>query len=239
MSRKTLLTEAEVRQFLKLANIGPVGDAKLTEMYGIEEELPPEEEEEAPMDDMGDAEMDMGDAEMDMDAAEDDMGDAEMDMGAEPGGSQMVSVDDFLSALEGALEDVLGDEVTVDSDEEEADLEGGEEEMDDMAMDMDMAGDEEEEELPGMRDGMYEGTEEDVVNEVARRVAARLQAKEDKASMIDQLAEKIMKRMTSKQLTNLLQDDIITTLSSGYFFGGYCGPLVVIPFSVYVWVYNL
>jgi hypothetical protein len=197
MSRKTLLTEAEVRQFLKLANIGPVGDAKLTEMYGIEEELPPEEEEEAPMDDMGDAEMDMGDAEMDMDAAEDDLGDAEMDMDAEAGGGQMVSVDDFLSALEGALEDVLGDEVTVDSDEEEADLEGGEEEMDDMAMDMDMAGDEEEEELPGMRN-MYEGTEEDVVNEVARRVATRLQAKEDKASMIDQLAEKIMKRMTSK-----------------------------------------
>ena len=34
MSRKTLLTEAEVRQFLKLANIGPVGDAKVQEMYG-------------------------------------------------------------------------------------------------------------------------------------------------------------------------------------------------------------
>ena len=33
MSRKTLLTEAEVRQFLKLANIGPVGDAKVVEMY--------------------------------------------------------------------------------------------------------------------------------------------------------------------------------------------------------------
>ena len=33
MSRKTLLTEAEVRQFLKLANIGPVGDAKVEEMY--------------------------------------------------------------------------------------------------------------------------------------------------------------------------------------------------------------
>ena len=49
MSRKTLLTEAEVRQFLKLANIGPVGDVKLSEMYGIEEELPPEEEEEMPM----------------------------------------------------------------------------------------------------------------------------------------------------------------------------------------------
>ena len=198
MSRKTLLTEAEVRQFLKLANIGPVGDAKITEMYGIEEELPPEEEEDAAMDDMGEAEMDMGAAEDDLGGAEDELGDAEMDMDAEAGGGQMVSVDDFLSALEGALEDVLGDEVTVDSDEEEpeldADLEGGEDEM---AMDMDMGPEEEpmDEDPPGMR---YENAEEDVVNEVARRVAARLQAKEDKANMIDQLAEKIMNRMTSK-----------------------------------------
>jgi len=195
MSRKTLLTESEVRQFLKLANIGPVGDIKLSEMYGIEEELPPEEEEDIAMDDMGDAEMDM-------DAGEDDMGDAEMDMdmGAEAGGGQMVSVDDFLSALEGALEDVLGDEVTVDSDEEEpeldADLEGAEDEMD---MGMDMAPEEEpmDEEPPGTR-GMYEGTEEDVVNEVAKRVAAKLQRRGKKEDMVDRLAEKIMKRMTSK-----------------------------------------
>ena len=196
MSRKTLLTEAEVRQFLKLANIGPVGDAKITEMYGIEEELPPEEEEDAAMDDMGDAEMDMGAAEDDLGGAEDELGDAEMDMGAEAGGGQMVSVDDFLSALEGALEDVLGDEVTVDSDEEEpeldADLEGGEDEM---AMDMGPEEEPMDEDPPGMR---YENAEEDGVNEVARRVAARLQAKEDKANMIDQLAEKIMNRMTSK-----------------------------------------
>jgi hypothetical protein len=208
MSRKTLLTEAEVRQFLKLANIGPVGDAKITEMYGIEEELPPEEEEDAAMDDMGDAELDMGAAEDELGGAEDELGGAEddlggdeMDMGAEAGGGQMVSVEDFMGALERALEDVLDDEVDVDMDAEEP--EGAddlapedEEELGDMAMDM--AADEEEpmdEDPPGMR---YENAEEDIVNEVARRVAARLQAKEDKANMIDQLAEKIMKRLTSK-----------------------------------------
>ena len=198
MSRKTLLTESEVRQFLKLAAIGPVGDTKIQELYGIEEELPPEEEEDAAMDDMGDAELEMGATEDELGGVEDEMGDVEDDLGAEAGGSQMVSVDDFLSALEGALEDVLGDEVTVDSDEEEpemdADLEGAEDEM---ALDMDMAPEEEpvDEEPPGMR---YENTEEDIVNEVARRVAARLQAKEDKTNMIDQLAEKIMSRITSK-----------------------------------------
>jgi len=201
MSRKTLLTEAEVRQFLKLANIGPVGDAKITEMYGIEEELPPEEEEDAAMGDMGDAELDMGAAEDELGGAEDELGGDEMELGAEAGAGQMVSVEDFMGALERALEDVLDDEVDVDMDAEEP--EGAddlapedEEELGDMAMDM--GADEEEpmdEEPPGMR---YENSEEDVVNEVARRVAARLQAKEDKASMIDQLAEKIMKRLTSK-----------------------------------------
>jgi hypothetical protein len=213
MSRKNLLTESEVRQFLKLANIGPVGDAKLTEMYGIEEE-----EEDAPMDDMGDM-GDMGDAEMDMGDAEMDMDDAEMDMDADgDAGGQMVSVDDFLSALEGALEDVLGDEVTVDSDEEEDaadDLDDAEMDMGDAEMDMDdeepmmeMGADDDELEEQSKSDLADRGAgraaggrrldEEEVVNEVARRVAARLQAKESQENMIDQLAEKIMKRMTSK-----------------------------------------
>ena len=197
MSRKTLLTETEVRQFLKLANIGPVGDVKLSEMFGIDEQVPFEDEEDAAMD-LGAPGDDLGDAEMDMDAPEDDLEAPEDDLGAEAEGGQMVSVDDFLSALEGALEDVLGDEVTVDSDDEEAlDMDDeDEEEMGDMGMDM--AVDDEEalgEEPPGMR---YENSEEDVVNEVARRVAARLQQKENKENMVDQLAEKIMQRITSK-----------------------------------------
>lgn len=197
MSRKTLLTETEVRQFLKLANIGPVGDVKLSEMFGIDEQAPFEDEEDAAMD-LGAGDDDLGDAEMDLDAPEDDLDVPEDDLGAEAEGGQMVSVDDFLSALEGALEDVLGDEVTVDSDDEEAlDMDDeDEEEMGDMGMDM--AVDDEEalgEEPPGMR---YENSEEDVVNEVARRVAARLQRKENKENMVDQLAEKIMQRITSK-----------------------------------------
>ena len=39
-------------------------------------------------------------------------------------------------------------------------------------------------------------SEEDIVNEVARRVAARLQQENNKAQMVDQLAERIMKRLT-------------------------------------------
>ena len=204
MSRKTLLTESEVRQFLKLANIGPVGAAKVQEMYsdapGMRQD---DEEEEEPgmrdhaMEEAGDEEMemdaapDMGDeAEMDMDDAEMDMDDAEMDMGDAPAAGKMVAVEDFMGALERALEDVLGDEVEVDMDDEAADEMGDDDAMDMDAGAMDM-GDEEEDMDPMME-------EEKVVNEVARRVAARLQAKGNKEKMVEDLAEKILQRITSK-----------------------------------------
>lgn len=196
MSRKNLLTESEVRQFLKLANIGPVGDAKIQEMYSDAPGMRQDDEEEEPgmrdyaMEEADEEEMEMGamadmgdEAEMDMDDAEMDMGDAEMDMGDAPTAGKMVAVEDFMGALERALEDVLGDEVEVDMDDEAAD-----EMDDDAAMDM---GDEEEDMAPMME-------EEDVVNEVARRVAARLQAKGNKEKMVEDLAERILQRITSK-----------------------------------------
>ena len=56
-----------------------------------------------------------------LDAADDKMGmDAEMGAPAADAG-KMVSVDDFLSALERALEDAMGEEVEIDSDEAAAD----------------------------------------------------------------------------------------------------------------------
>jgi chorismate mutase len=58
-------------------------------------------------------------------------------------------------------------------------------------------GAEEEEELPGMRD-MYEGTEDQIVNEVAQRVVARLTKQKKGEDLAEQLAAKILKRITSK-----------------------------------------
>ena len=150
MSRKTLLTEAEIRSFLKLANLGSIGDARIQEMggYGMpggrdEEEEPVEMQEEeememdvemAPEDDMGGDEMDM---EMGADDGEDmdmEMGDDEMGMDA---GGGTVDVEDFMAALETALEDVLGEPVSTEMDDEEddmdADLGDEEAEMGDMA----------------------------------------------------------------------------------------------------------
>lgn len=207
MARKPLLTESEIRSFMKLAELRPIGDDKIAEMYGMK----PGARDE---DDM-DAEDDMDDGpsmEMDLDMG-DDKGDMEvdMDMDAEPamdmgGDSKMVSIDDFMSALEGALEDVLGEPVSTEmddapdmGDEPEADaaemgadaaMDAEEDEMDDPMMEEE----DEDEDPPGYRNPM----EEDLVNEVARRVAARLQAKDNEEQMVDALAERIMNRLTNK-----------------------------------------
>tara|TARA_R110000744_G_scaffold270623_3_gene383793 strand:+ start:1187 stop:1780 length:594 start_codon:yes stop_codon:yes gene_type:complete len=197
MSRKTLLTESEIRKFLKLANLGAVGDAKIQEMYGVPGARDEEEDEEMP----GEEEMDMGapdeegDMEMDMGAADE----PDMDMDAAADGatdSGMVSVDDFMGALESALEDVMGEPTSVEmdmgDDEPETDDElemdmGGEPEMD-------MGPDDEEEEMPMME----QAAQDKVVNEVARRVAARLAAKNKNNQLVDQLAERILGRLTNK-----------------------------------------
>ena len=203
MSRKTLLTETEIRQFLKLANLGAVGDTRIHEMstgFGdLEEQGDPDELEKFAADDLEDDTM-MGDEE----AADDELeADTELDadLGAAPDGAvdggQMVSVDDLMTALEDALEEVTGQPVSTEVDddlgapEDEVDMsldvadDGGE-----MEMDMDV------EEEPGMRNsGVYE-SQDALVKEVAKRVASRIKAKNDKTEMVDALAERIMKRLT-------------------------------------------
>ena len=202
MARKNLLTEAELRSFMQLAELRPLGNEKMEEMYGEEPDLSEEDEMERELDatedelgaedkfadEEGDELADMGD-DMDMDM--------DMDMGADAGGAGMVSVDDFMGALEAALEDVLGEPVSTEMDDELAaddDMEDADAMAMDADMETDMALDDEEEELPGMRD-MHEN-QEDLVNEVAKRVAARLQAKGNQENMVDALAERIMKRLT-------------------------------------------
>lgn len=193
MAQKPLLTESEIRSFMKLAELRPIGDERIAEMYGTAPGARDEEEgeeEEAGMElDMGAEEEEAPemDAEMDMDM---DMGDEPaMDMGAD---SKMVSIEDFMSALESALEDITGEPVSTEMD--------GEEEEEEMEMDAELPAPDmgdgmgDEEEMPGMRD-MYEN-QEDLVNEVARRVAARLQAQDNKDKMVDNLAERIMNRLT-------------------------------------------
>ncbi len=102
MARKKLLTEGEIRQFMKLANLRPISRDRLSEygmgMPGQRDEEEEEFDPEAAGAEEGDEEMDLGDdEEMDL-GGEEDM---EMDLGAEEeGGGEMVSMDNFMSALE-------------------------------------------------------------------------------------------------------------------------------------------
>ena len=204
MARKPLLTESQIRSFMKLAELRPIGQERMQEINGLpdmtEEEADPEELEKFAADDLEDDSL-KGDEE----AADDEIeADAEMgaDIDMEPamdaeGGADMVSVDDFMGALETALEDVLGEPVSTEMDVED--------DMEDMEVDADMAADDELEDEVGMAVDAEEDeiedmdmmeSQEDIVNEIARRVANRLQQENSKAHVIDTLAERIMKRLT-------------------------------------------
>ena len=204
MARKTLLNESEIRRFLKLANVGAIGDQRLQQISETEQfkgAKLDEEEEEVEEGLMGAAGELMGqrdeegeeeaDVDMEMGAEEepmDDMGDDEpedMAMGDDAGG-QMVSVDDFMSALESALEDVMGEPTSVEMSDDEEPLDEPE------GMEMEMGPEEEEEPM----DDMGALQEDEIVNEVARRVAARLVNEKKKTAMADNLADRILKRLT-------------------------------------------
>ena len=200
MARKKLLSESEIRQFMKLANIKP-----LQEMGGYMPGMRDEEEDEPGMRDTmmeeeGDEEEpapempapEGGDEEMEMDM---DLGAEEpapdMDMGADGGKEeQFADIVDKLADLLGLDADVevggdeeMGGEVM---DDEGGDLEG--------AMDA-PAGDDED--LGVELDDEGEG-EEEIVAEVARRVAARLIREKKQDTVATKLAERIFRRLASK-----------------------------------------
>lgn len=215
MAHKTLLTEGEIRQFLKLANLKNVGDDKIQEYGGM---MPGERDEEAVEDagdvpPMADDAMDMADdADAMADAADDMADDADdMDMGA-MGGMDDVEREAVLADVVAAVAQALGieDRVDIEAGEEaagddmdaamavdepaddmgdlEADLgapEGGDAEM---SADMEVEDDEEPVQM----------SEDEIVAEVARRVALRLKEEKSRDNMADVLAERIMKRLTNK-----------------------------------------
>ena len=206
MARKKLLSESEIRQFMKLANIKPLQEmgGYMPGMRDEEEDEPgmrdtmmeEEGDEEEPAPEMPAPESDDEEMEMDMDLGADepapdmDMG-GDMDMGADGGKEeQFADIVDKLADLLGLDADVevggdeeIGGEVM---DDEGGDLEG--------AMDA-PAGDDED--LGVELDDEGEG-EEEIVAEVARRVAARLIREKKQDAVATKLAERIFRRLASK-----------------------------------------
>ena len=225
MARKTLLNEQEIRQFMKLANLSPLGDAKIEELYGKAhnrddksgDEDNPEDvhNEAAELDEMGmgpaydrdeeDEEDDMmaADAAVDVaddledDAAERDVDDQLDDMGGEA--DEMTLSDeeaDAILALADKIRAAKDDSAPEEMDVEEPSMDiDGLDDDDEEPIEMS----EEDENAPKGGDSMLEGADEDdIVAEVARRVADRLKASQQKEQMVDQLAERILNRLTNK-----------------------------------------
>lgn len=150
MSNKTLLNEVQVRKFMKLARLEPLTNAfvnELDESHGNgKEELNHVDDglgrrrdragklEEEELEDMSmDAEEDISDADLDLDA------EVEIEEPADEG--RMISVDDFLGALESALESAMGEEVDIDSSDLDDDSEHDEHEEENAEHDLDHAAD--------------------------------------------------------------------------------------------------
>ena len=208
MARNKLLTESEVRRFMKLASVSPVGEERLQEFYDTpaeldevdEEEIGLEADVEAGMEDPMDEPMmdDPMDEPMD-EPVEDEMGDT----GMEPELEDMLAKGVEALAAAWGIEDrvdVEGDEeAALEEPEEEAPLEGGD--LDELPAEMpgelEVGAEEAVEAFPGGRD-MYEN-QDALVGEVAKRVAARLAKEHKKTEMIDTLTERIFERLTSKK----------------------------------------
>ena len=177
MSKKNLLNESQIRQFMKLASLTPLASGfvqGLTETEELDElrtgrrgGVGPadgthnlgrgrgqgeaadgtlyEEDEEADMHDMEDAEADLDHADALEDDAAEDMADVDPEGAA---GDQMISVEDFMAALTSALEDVTGQSVEAEIDdapvEDEMEMDAEIEVADDMEMDTDMEMDDDE-----------------------------------------------------------------------------------------------
>ena len=211
MARKTLLTESELRRFMKLADMRPAGEKRIQEMGGPypgardeeEDELHATEDELGHEDHVADAEadeLDVADDELAMDAPMDEPMD---DLGAEEAPVADPALEakfaEFMTQVAEVAQEVLGIEVDVEEAPAADDELGGEEVVDAEldVMDVEPEGvPEEGGELEVGPDVEEEDPEAAMVAEVARRVAARLQKESHQAEVVDQLAERIMKRLT-------------------------------------------
>jgi hypothetical protein len=178
MSKKQLLTEGEIRRFMKYANLGPLSENFLSETYMEEEGYGHGMHEEEDMGDMG--------GEEEMPAEE---------PAPAPSGDLTVDEGDLAQMIKDAVKAALAEAGVGEGEaapEEEFDMEGEEE----------MPAEEEEEEALQPMD------EARMVSEVARRVMARLSesrrpqarparapARRSRAAAINEVTDRIMRRV--------------------------------------------
>lgn len=179
MSKKTLLEEGTIRQFMKYANLG-----HLTESYLDEEEEAMEEgaghymEDEEGMADMAD-DMPADDMGMDMEPEADMAGEEEA-----MADTSEASVEALVDALADTITQVTGVEVTAAGDADMAPM-GDEPPVDDMA-------DAPMDDMPPMDDEAPMGDEEEVMQEKAHKEE---EEKMDEEAVIEETMKRVMTRL--------------------------------------------
>jgi hypothetical protein len=180
MSKK-ILSESQVRQFMKYANIGALADGFIKENYGMADEV--DLDGRHPHEEGGEGASEVHSLEGDLDESWQEL-DEEEDMG-EPAasGADEGMIKDLVSAIADAIKAKTGVDISVDG--------GGEAPVDDMDLggdeEMDLGGDEEEDDEEGDMDlgDEEEGDEEEgdeemdldeVVAQISERVARRVKA---------------------------------------------------------------
>ena len=177
MSKKKLLSEAQVRRFMGLAGLKPLNEMS---HYKMDDEEPLMEEEEMDMDAEEPAEMEAGDADVEMD--EEDLADVK---------SALDTLQDKLGPL---LDQAGGEEMDM-GDEPDMDMDAEAPEMDMDAEEPDVDMEDEEEVEKELQEVDMEMTEDEIVNEVARRVAKRIvEAKRAHKKMNEALGRKTPSR---------------------------------------------
>ena len=181
MSKKSLLEEGSVRQFMKLANLTPLSDNFVSETYVTEdEEVSEEVVDEDVTDEVVKEEFEEEEAEMSAEMPPEELSaEPEMDMAEEPpaaGGD----IAGLVKAIADAISAHTGVEVAVSGEEgeagEEAEFEEPGEEAEAEAGEMEFAAEEDEvvdDEAPAMRTG-YEENLDAIVAEVTKRVKKQL-----------------------------------------------------------------
>ena len=215
MSKKTLLNESTVRKFMKFANLGGLAENFVSENYAEEvvEEAAHEDEEvveeatieEEIMEEGAYMEDEEGLEAMDDDVPVDDA--PADDLGAEEEAmtdTSEASVEALVDALADTITQVTGVEVTAADAAPEAELPGDEGPVDDMAgapMDDEAPVGGEEEVLDEEEVALEEVAldEEAIMAETLRRVSSRLNEMKKKSDMIEQLADRIIGRITEKK----------------------------------------
>ena len=194
MSKKKLLSEAQVRRFMGLAGINPLNEMshyKKDDEEAMEEGSYMKKDDEPLMEE---------EEEMDM---EEEPGDADVEVDEE---KIMKGLQGLKDGLE-VLEDIAAGAGLSGDEEPDMDMDMGDEEPDmDMDMkdeepDMDMDMDDEEPDMEKeLQEVNLEMTEEEIVNEVARRVAKRIvEAKRAHKKMNEALGRKTTSRRSRRK----------------------------------------